>query len=167
MCDFCEHIKEEDGFSVQNILGKYILSLGDKCLPIEYCPLCGNELISESEAVIVEVDKILDSVQAEFAKYKYARRFNRTATKKKFLTILHSKDKDRKLFPIEILYAYKMYLWECSDKEIESQFVKMSETFATNSIYDYARRKKIQERVETDMTAKYGAKWRKTKFVYK
>lgn len=167
MCDFCEKFEQSDEFSIQNIMGKYILSVEGKCLPIGYCPLCGAELVGESEAVVIEVDKILDTIQAEFAKYKYARRFNRTATKKKLLTILHSRDKDRKLFPLEIIYAFKMYLWECSDKQTELQFVKMSETFVTNSVYDYARRKKIQERVESDMTAKYGEKWRKTKFVYK
>lgn len=137
----------------------------------EYCPRCGRRISSDSEEstreqVEIQVEPILDAVRDAYKAHGYAARFSRTATRKKVLTALKNKDKEKKLYPLQIILAFKLYLYEESEKETEVQYVKQSETFMTNQVYDYASNPRVEKRVDKLMTDKYGKKWRSVKFKY-
>lgn len=109
------------------------------------------------------VNDLLDTLKGLYNKLGYNKKFCRTATYKRVLSILKAKDK-RKLYPLQIIYSYNQYLQEKYNEETEVQFIKGSDVFLTSSIYDYAD--KVNELFEKEMTNKYGAEWRKIKFNY-
>ena len=79
---------------------------------------------------------------------------------------MKAKDKAKRLCPYEIIVAFRLYLYEENEKGTEAQFVKQSETFMTNQVYDYRDRPAVQKRVAEMMLSKYGSEWQKTKFEY-
>jgi len=128
-----------------------------------------TELYTEIETEInnisydICVSDLLDTIKGLYNKLNYSKKFCRTATYKKILTILKAKDK-RKLYPLEIIYSYNQYLNEKYNDEVEVQYIKGSDVFLTSSIYDYVD--KIKEIFEKEMINKYGAEWKKIKFNY-
>ena len=118
----------------------------------------------ENQAVEIDIKALLDSVKEDFNRYGYGKRFDRTATTKKVKSALTSKDKNKKLYPFEIAYAYKCYLRECFTNGTDSTYVKLASSFMTNMVYDFAEREKAV--FEQKMVEKYGEKWRKVKFVF-
>ena len=138
----------------------------------EYCPRCGRKISSDGEdgqgdKIEIQVEPILDAVRDAYKAHGYSARFNRTATRKKFMTALKSTSKDKKLYPLEIVLSFRLYLWEESQKETDTQFVKMADTFMTNQVYDYASKPSISKRFNSMMEKKYGEKWRSVKFEYR
>ncbi len=161
MCEICE------GTSLLMV----IVPPNSEYVRAEYCPRCGRKISSDSdeskgEQIEIQVEPILDVVKDAYKAHGYATRFSRTATRKKILTALKNKDKAKKLYPLQIILAFKLYLYEESEKETEVQYVKQSETFMTNQVYDYANNPRVAKRVDKLMTDKYGKKWRSVKFKY-
>ena len=62
--------------------------------------------------------------------------------------------------------AFRLYLYEENEKGTEAQFIKQSETFMTNQVYDYRDRPAVKKRVAEMMLSKYGSEWQKIKFAY-
>ena len=161
MCEICEGT---------NLL-MVIVPPSSEYVRADYCPRCGRKISSDGEdgqgdQVEIQVEPILDAVRDAYKAHGYSARFNRTATRKKILTALKNKEKGKKLYPLQIILAFKLYLYEESEKETEIQYVKQSETFMTNQVYDYASNPRVAKRVDKLMTDKYGEKWRSVKFKY-
>lgn len=141
-----------------------------------FCPACGRRLddapeteeqsTSSSTVVTVSVESVLDTIRQYYKSYGYMARFNRTATRKKVVSALKSKDKAKRLRPYEIIVSFRLYLYEEHEKGTDAQFIKQSETFMTNQVYDYRDRPAVQKRVAEMMLSKYGSEWQKTKFAY-
>ena len=112
----------------------------------------------------ISIKDIVDTIKKLYYEFGYKKNFARTNTTKKITTILKSKEKDKRLYPLQILLAYKSYLKEKEYAETEAQYVKHSDSFLSSMIYDYAE--KIQNIFEKQMIDKYGENWNKIKFVY-
>lgn len=115
-------------------------------------------------SITIYIDDIVDRIKLIYKDKGYKARFNRTATTKKIETILKTKDKAKRLYPIQIIDAYKLYIHMNYENNTEWDKVKGSDTFLTNAVYDFAE--KAISRLETYMTDKYGADWNKIKFDY-
>lgn len=116
----------------------------------------------ESSAHAISVDAVCKCIRAYYQKYGYGKRFDKTATSKKLRTILTYKQKEKRLYSLQVIYAFAKYLKEQSTNGKESEFVKLSSTFLTSAVYDYAEQ--VNELFETDMEVKYGSEWRTIKF---
>lgn len=116
----------------------------------------------ENSEHTISVDAVCKCIRAYYQKYGYGKRFDKTATSKKLRTILSYKQKEKKLYSLQIIYAFAKYLKEQSTSNKEEQYIKLSSTFLTSAVYDYAEQ--ITEMFETDMELKYGGEWRDIKF---
>lgn len=125
----------------------------------------GKTAQNENDGVKIGIDEICDTVKGVFAHFGYNRRFDRTETKKRITTALKTADKGRRLYPLQIIYAFKLYLAECYAEDREEQFVRLASTFMSNMVYDYAEQSR--EVFESKMGERYGTDWRKVKFCYK
>lgn len=169
MNNFCEICAEKDSLNVA--VGEFPSNF----FKAKFCPLCGRKLTTEGDAeagassstvTTVSVESVLDTIRQYYKAYGYMARFNRAATRKKILAALKAKDKAKRLRPYEIIVAFRLYLYEENEKGTEVQFVKQSETFMTNQVYDYRDRPAVQKRVAEMMLSKYGSEWQKIKFAY-
>lgn len=169
MENFCEICAEKDSLNVA--VGEFPSNF----FKATFCPLCGRKLTTEEAAsedtsspatTTISIERILDTIRQYYKTYGYTLRFNRTATRKKILSALKAKDKAKRLRPYEIIVAFRLYLYEENEKGTEVQFVKQSETFMTNQVYDYRDRPAVQKRVAEMMLSKYGSEWQKIKFAY-
>lgn len=169
MENFCEICAEKDSLNV--VVGESPSNF----FKAKFCPLCGRKLTvegdteasaSSSTVTTISVESVLDTIRQYYKAYGYMARFNRTATRKKILAALKAKDKAKRLRPYEIIVAFRLYLYEENEKGTEVQFVKQSETFMTNQVYDYRDRAAVQKRVAEMMLSKYGSEWQKIKFEY-
>lgn len=167
--NFCEICAEKDSLNVA------VAESPSNFFKAKFCPLCGRKLTTEEApnedtsanvTATVSVERILDTIRQYYKAYGYTLRFNRTATRKKILAALKAKDKAKRLRPYEIIVAFRLYLYEENEKGTEVQFVKQSETFMTNQVYDYRDRPAVQKRVAEMMLSKYGPEWQKIKFEY-
>lgn len=169
MENFCEICAEKDSLNVA--VGEFPSNF----FKAKFCPLCGRKLTTEEApgedtsspvTATISIERILDTIRQYYKTYGYTLRFNRTATRKKILSALKAKDKAKRLYPYEIIVAFRLYLYEENEKGTETQFVKQSETFMTNQVYDYRDRLAVQKRVAEMMLSKYGSEWQKIKFAY-
>ena len=119
---------------------------------------------NESQAFEIEIDKVVDRVKKDFARFVYNKRFDRTATKKKITSALKATNKAKRLYSYQIVFAFRKYLQERYFDETDEQFVKLASSFMTNMVYDYAET--INDDFEKMMVETYGCDWRKVKFVY-
>ena len=169
MENFCEICVEKDSLNVA------VAESPSNVFKAKFCPLCGRKLTvegdteastSSSTVTTISVESVLDTIRQYYKAYGYMARFNRTATRKKILSALKTKDKAKRLYPYEIIVAFRLYLYEENEKGTEAQFIKQSETFMTNQVYDYRDRPAVQKRVAEMMLSKYGSEWQKIKFAY-
>lgn len=169
MENFCEICAEKDSLNVA------VAESPSNVFKAKFCPLCGRKLTveggaeastSSSTVTTISVESVLDTIRQYYKSYGYMARFNRTATRKKVVSALKSKDKAKRLRPYEIIVSFRLYLYEEHEKGTDAQFVKQSETFMTNQVYDYRDRPAVQKRVAEMMLNKYGSEWKKTKFEY-
>lgn len=124
-----------------------------------------KEINKDIKYIEQDIKKIVDTFRELYKQYGYSHRFARTNTTKKIKSILKSPKKDKRLYPMQIYLAYKLYLHENYEEGTKVQFIKNSDTFLTSQVYDYTER--IQKRFEKEMQAKYGEDWKKIKFEYK
>ena len=169
MENFCEICAKKDSLNVA------VAESPSSFFKAKFCPLCGRKLTAEGDTeadassntvTTISVESVLDTIRQYYKAYGYMARFNRTATRKKILAALKAKDKAKRLYPYEIIVAFRLYLYEANEKGTEVQFVKQSETFMTNQVYDYRDRPAVQKRVAEMMLSKYGSEWQKIKFAY-
>lgn len=152
-------------FKNKELFGGDISSVTDKngiveCLLKNKADMAQNK----SEGVKIAFDTVCDIIKSEYGKYGYNKRFDRTATKKKLKSCLGAKVKEKRLYPYQVLYAFRAYLRECYIAGRDECYVKMASSFMTSMVYDYAEQ--TNELFEKNMEEKYGEKWRKVKFSY-
>lgn len=149
----------------KTLLKGEILNMTDKKQVLEFVVKnYNNSALSGDNAFEINIESVVDIVRADFCKYNYNRRFDRTATKKKITSALKSTKKDKRLYSYQIIFAFRKYLRECYSRGTDSQFVKLASSFMTNMVYDYAEI--VNEPFESIMVATYGENWRKVKFIY-
>lgn len=119
--------------------------------------------IENENIVKVELDQLLTKIKHLFKVNQYGSKWHNTSTSKKLLTILTSKTKDKRLNPNQILLAYNQYLGEMRSLDREVNYIKGSEVFLTDAVYDYVE--KTRPLYEKKMLESYGENWKKIKFI--
>lgn len=114
------------------------------------------------DTIFISLNEIIESIKNCYKKYGYSSKFHRSSTTKKLNSIFIAKTKTKFLFPLQILLSYELYLNEKYKTNTEIQYIKGSEVFLTDSVYDYSER--IQPLFESKMIEKYGENWEKLKF---
>ena len=123
-----------------------------------------NISCTENEnTVIVKLSDILTKIQNLFKLNHYGSKWHNTSTAKKLLTIFTAKTKDKRLNPNQVTLAYNQYLSEMRAMDREVNYIKGSEVFLTDAVYDYVD--KTKPLYEKKMLELYGEKWSKIKFV--
>lgn len=161
-------IKEfvDDTVDTTNVLPSCSLSHFESKEDINNIPLQVKEETTKTEVVTIPISNLLQTIKKIYdtTELDYNSKFHKTATAKKLKTILNGKVKEKRLYPLQILYAYKLYISEQVEKETENTFIKGSEVFLSESVYDYAEQ--CNDGFQGEMVKKYGDNWQKVKFEY-
>lgn len=117
----------------------------------------------ENNVINVDVETLLDRIKEIYKKNGCSIRFNRSGTKKKLLSMYKNRT-IKNLTPTYILLAYNQYFAERKlGGEIETKYIKQSDTFLTEKVFDCAE--KCSEVYKNTMIKYYGEDWSKLKFV--
>lgn len=112
----------------------------------------------EENVITINLNAIYGKIKGIYNVFGYNNKAHKTLTLKRLITAL------KRLPYITIVNAYEEYITECYMKRTEERYVKGSEVFLTNSVYDYAE--KVKDRSERRMEELYGEKWKEIKFKY-
>lgn len=114
-----------------------------------------NTLYEES------LSRLYEYIRRLYQAYGYNTKLHKRNTVQRLKAIITSKNKQDRLYPIQILLAYKAYLKSCSEENKETKYVKQSDTFLSKYVYDYADsidiyfREKMEERFGIDWDKKH------------
>lgn len=126
-------------------------------------PLSTQLTLTQDQLVkTIHITDILEKIRNLYKKFGYSTKFHKHSTYTKLLTLLKNPSKSKRLSPQEVVYSYNAYLTQCSSKEQDVQFVKGSEVFLSNAVYDYAELTRVY--YEQAMEKAYGENWKKVKF---
>lgn len=122
-----------------------------------------NKENNKKKVIEVPVETLLDRIKEIYKKNGCSIRFNRSGTKKKLLSMYKNRTV-KNLTPTYILLAYNQYFAERKlGGEIETKYIKQSDTFLTEKVFDCAE--KCSEVYKNTMIKYYGEDWSKLKFV--
>lgn len=104
----------------------------------------------------ISLSYIYNNIDKMYKKCGYNAKLHKSNTIKKLKTICTNKDKKKRLHPYLVLMSYGIYLAECRNENKETQYVKQSDLFLSNMVYDYAE--KVED-FEEKVVKKYGENW--------
>ena len=110
----------------------------------------------------LKFDDMANKLASIYNNYNYGSKWHRTVTMKKIVSLVNNSNRKKRLNPNQIIYAYTAYLAEMANLEREVQYIKGSDAFITNYLYDYIERTKPL--YEQKMEEKYGSSWKKLRF---
>ena len=112
-----------------------------------------------------EMNDVCEKIKKLYKDYGYGEKWHKTSTFKKLYKVFTNGHRTLRLNPNQVVFAYAYYLGEQYARGTEPQYIKGSEIFLTNAVYDYAVI--TQESYESKMLEKYGDNWKKVKFIVK
>jgi hypothetical protein len=120
----------------------------------------------KKEVIELSINEINETIRGLYNKCKYNEKFKKTNTYKKLKTILTNSSPIKRLYPLEIILGYSLYLTNSYNNRKDIEFIKQSDLFLNNYVYD--ERENIAALFENMMVQKYGQDWnKKIKFEYK
>lgn len=111
----------------------------------------------------ISLTEVYTGIKSMYSKCGYSEKLHKKNTIQRLHTICTNKSKAKRLHPLQILMAYGVYLAECSQRNREVQYVKQSDSFLSNMVYDYAE--KVEDEFKSKVVEKYGNEWEKYSIV--